>query len=161
MCGDTARYGPKYTHEQKVCSFTFLLRVCGANSTTGLMQALDKIRFESLTDKSKMEAQPELFIHIIPDKTNNTLTIIDSGIGMTKAGTLLPLACRCFYMKLLCLDYHFFHLIISRFVIMNCCRPSSMLITFLMVCRFGEQPRNNCTIGNEVVHGGCDSRGRH
>ncbi|OIS99144.1 PREDICTED: heat shock cognate protein 80-like [Nicotiana attenuata] len=47
--------------------------------------ALDKIRFESLTDKSKLEAQPELFIHIIPDKTNNTLTIIDSGIGMTKA----------------------------------------------------------------------------
>ena len=29
--------------------------------------------------------QPELFIHVIPDKTNNTLTIIDSGIGMTKA----------------------------------------------------------------------------
>ncbi|KAL6569299.1 Heat shock cognate protein 80 [Orobanche minor] len=46
--------------------------------------ALDKIRFESLTDKSKLESQPELFIHIIPDKTNNTLTIIDSGIGMTK-----------------------------------------------------------------------------
>ncbi|KAM5582743.1 heat shock protein 90-2 [Rosa sericea] len=47
--------------------------------------ALDKIRFESLTDKSKLESQPEFFIHIIPDKTNNTLTIIDSGIGMTKA----------------------------------------------------------------------------
>ncbi|KZV36224.1 heat shock cognate protein 80-like [Dorcoceras hygrometricum] len=47
--------------------------------------ALDKIRFESLTDKSKLDAQPELFIHIIPDKANNTLTIIDSGIGMTKA----------------------------------------------------------------------------
>ncbi|GFQ07480.1 heat shock cognate protein 80 [Phtheirospermum japonicum] len=47
--------------------------------------ALDKIRFESLTDKSKLDAQPELFIHIIPDKTNNTLTIIDSGVGMTKA----------------------------------------------------------------------------
>merc|ERR1712100_528455 len=29
--------------------------------------------------------EPELFIHIIPDKTNNTLTIIDSGLGMTKA----------------------------------------------------------------------------
>ncbi|CAN4097140.1 unnamed protein product [Withania somnifera] len=47
--------------------------------------ALDKIRFESLTDKSKLDAQPELFIHIIPDKTNKTLTIVDSGIGMTKA----------------------------------------------------------------------------
>eukprot|EP00253_Pinus_taeda_P000386 PITA_00386 len=47
--------------------------------------ALDKIRFESLTDKSKLDAQPELFIHIIPDKTNNSLTIIDSGIGMTKS----------------------------------------------------------------------------
>ncbi|KAK9065495.1 hypothetical protein SSX86_014896 [Deinandra increscens subsp. villosa] len=47
--------------------------------------ALDKIRFESLTDKSKLDGQPELFIHIIPDKASNTLTIIDSGVGMTKA----------------------------------------------------------------------------
>ncbi|XP_058113120.1 heat shock protein 81-1 [Magnolia sinica] len=47
--------------------------------------ALDKIRFESLTDKSKLDAQPELFIHIVPDKTTNTLSIIDSGIGMTKS----------------------------------------------------------------------------
>eukprot|EP00897_Mesotaenium_endlicherianum_P008581 jgi/Mesen1/7751/ME000407S06960 len=47
--------------------------------------ALDKIRFESLTDKSKLESQPELFIHIVPDKATNSLTIIDSGIGMTKA----------------------------------------------------------------------------
>ncbi|KAK2640008.1 hypothetical protein Ddye_027803 [Dipteronia dyeriana] len=47
--------------------------------------ALDKIRFESLTDKSKLDGQPDLFIHIIPDKANNSLSIIDSGIGMTKA----------------------------------------------------------------------------
>ncbi|EFJ17594.1 hypothetical protein SELMODRAFT_271484 [Selaginella moellendorffii] len=47
--------------------------------------ALDKIRFEGLTDKSKLESQPELFIHIIPDKASKTLTIIDSGIGMTKS----------------------------------------------------------------------------
>ncbi|KAL0922703.1 hypothetical protein M5K25_006712 [Dendrobium thyrsiflorum] len=47
--------------------------------------ALDKIRFESLTDKSKLEAQPEFFIHIVPDKSSNTLSIIDSGIGMTKS----------------------------------------------------------------------------
>merc|ERR1711966_242647 len=47
--------------------------------------ALDKIRFEGLTDKSKLESQPELYIHIVPDKTNNSLTITDSGVGMTKA----------------------------------------------------------------------------
>ncbi|CAK9197469.1 unnamed protein product [Sphagnum troendelagicum] len=46
--------------------------------------ALDKIRFEGLTDKSKLDTQPELFIHVVPDKTNKSLTIIDSGIGMTK-----------------------------------------------------------------------------
>ncbi|KAH0658435.1 hypothetical protein KY289_027183 [Solanum tuberosum] len=47
--------------------------------------ALDKIRFESLTDKSKLDAQPELFIRLVPNKVNKTLSIIDSGIGMTKA----------------------------------------------------------------------------
>ncbi|XP_047971700.1 heat shock protein 83 [Salvia hispanica] len=47
--------------------------------------ALDKIRFEGLTDKSKLDAQPELFIRLVPDKANKTLSIIDSGIGMTKA----------------------------------------------------------------------------
>ncbi|NJA59802.1 molecular chaperone HtpG, partial [Streptomyces sp. NEAU-H3] len=47
--------------------------------------AIDKIRFQSLTDKEVMAAQPELFIHVSPDKTNNTLTLIDSGCGMTKA----------------------------------------------------------------------------
>ncbi|KAL3714217.1 hypothetical protein ACJRO7_006200 [Eucalyptus globulus] len=47
--------------------------------------ALDKIRYESLTDKSKLDAQPELFIRLVPDKANKTLAIIDSGVGMTKA----------------------------------------------------------------------------
>lgn len=47
--------------------------------------ALDKVRYQSLTDKSVLESNPELYIHIVPDKTNKTLTIIDSGIGMTKA----------------------------------------------------------------------------
>jgi molecular chaperone HtpG len=47
--------------------------------------ALDKIRYQALTDKSALESNPELYIHIVPDKTAKTLTIIDSGIGMTKA----------------------------------------------------------------------------
>lgn len=35
--------------------------------------ALDKIRFQGLTDKTQLESQPELYIHIIPNKANNTL----------------------------------------------------------------------------------------
>merc|ERR1711970_853710 len=41
--------------------------------------------YESLTDPSKLEAQKELFIKIEPDVENKTITIVDSGIGMTKA----------------------------------------------------------------------------
>jgi len=47
--------------------------------------ALDKIRYESLTDASKLESAKELQINIIPDLEAKTLTIIDTGIGMTKA----------------------------------------------------------------------------
>merc|ERR1712167_526061 len=47
--------------------------------------ALDKIRYEGLTDSSKLDAEKELKIDIIPDKEAKTLTIMDSGIGMTKA----------------------------------------------------------------------------
>lgn len=47
--------------------------------------ALDKIRYESLTDPSKMEVQKDLFIKIIPDTEAKTITVIDTGVGMTKA----------------------------------------------------------------------------
>ena len=53
--------------------------------------ALDKIRHHSLTDKSVLESNPEMYIHIIPDKVNKTLTILDSGIGMTKADMITNL----------------------------------------------------------------------
>lgn len=47
--------------------------------------ALDKIRYESLTDPSKLDSGKDLHIKIVPNKADNTLTIFDSGIGMTKA----------------------------------------------------------------------------
>ena len=46
--------------------------------------ALDKVRYRSLTEPEQLETEPNLCIKIIPDKTNNTLTVWDTGIGMTK-----------------------------------------------------------------------------
>ena len=46
---------------------------------------MDKIRYESLTDPSKLDSGKELFIHIVPNKEENTVTIRDTGLGMTKS----------------------------------------------------------------------------
>jgi len=46
--------------------------------------ALDKIRYESLNDKEALGSESNLKIEIIPNPANNSLTIRDTGIGMTK-----------------------------------------------------------------------------
>jgi len=48
--------------------------------------ALDKIRYKSITDPdgAKLDLEPNFCIKVIPDKSNNTLTLWDTGIGMTK-----------------------------------------------------------------------------
>uniref|UniRef100_A0A6B2KYS4 Uncharacterized protein n=1 Tax=Arcella intermedia TaxID=1963864 RepID=A0A6B2KYS4_9EUKA len=46
--------------------------------------ALDKIRYLSLTDKSVLESHPDLKIDILPDTANKKLILSDTGIGMTK-----------------------------------------------------------------------------
>merc|ERR1712159_604478 len=47
--------------------------------------ALDKIRYQSLTNPSVLDAQKELRLDIIPNKEKKQLIIKDTGIGMTKA----------------------------------------------------------------------------
>lgn len=61
------------------CSTLFLLNIVYK------FQALDKIRYQSLTNPSVLEAEKDLCIKIIPNKDANTITVIDTGVGMTKA----------------------------------------------------------------------------
>jgi molecular chaperone HtpG len=46
--------------------------------------ALDKLRYLSITAPEELETEPSLRIRIVPEKSNNTLVIEDTGIGMSK-----------------------------------------------------------------------------
>ena len=46
--------------------------------------AIDKLRFASLTNSELLEGDSEFTIRLTPDEKAKTLTITDNGIGMTK-----------------------------------------------------------------------------
>ena len=46
--------------------------------------AIDKIRYLSLTNVSELDSEKDLRIELVADKTNKTLTIRDTGVGMSK-----------------------------------------------------------------------------
>jgi molecular chaperone HtpG len=46
--------------------------------------AIDKLRFNALTDKSLVEGDTDWQIRLVPDKDAGTLTISDNGVGMTE-----------------------------------------------------------------------------
>nr|CAH8823437.1 unnamed protein product [Trichobilharzia regenti] len=47
--------------------------------------ALDKLRYKSLTEPSVLDSGKEMYIKLVPNKEAGTLTVLDTGIGMTKA----------------------------------------------------------------------------
>lgn len=68
--------------------------------------AIDKIRFASLTNQDLLEGDANFEIFLMPDETNNTLTISDNGIGMTyeevieNIGTIAKSGTKAFLEKL-------------------------------------------------------------
>ena len=67
-----------------ITSFFLPLQIFLRELISNASDALDKIRFLSLTDKSALAATEEMSIKIKADKDNNVLHVTDTGIGMTK-----------------------------------------------------------------------------
>ena len=57
--------------------------------------AIDKIRYQSLTNADVLSDNPELAVFIKADKEAKTITIEDTGVGMTKDELIKNLGCIC------------------------------------------------------------------
>ncbi|MBP2631556.1 MAG: Chaperone protein htpG, partial [Firmicutes bacterium] len=68
--------------------------------------AIDKIRFESITNQELLEGKSDFEIYLVPDEESHTLTISDNGIGMTydevieNVGTIAKSGTKVFLEKL-------------------------------------------------------------
>jgi molecular chaperone HtpG len=68
--------------------------------------AIDKLRFESLTNQQLLEGNSDFEIFLVPDEESKTLTIADNGMGMTydevveNIGTIAKSGTRAFLEKL-------------------------------------------------------------
>ncbi|KAF7791964.1 hypothetical protein EIP86_002991 [Pleurotus ostreatoroseus] len=76
-------------------------------------EALDKIRYQALASPSVLDGCKYLVICIIPDKENKTLSIRDTGIGMTKADMVKNLGTN-FSLGQSCVDLYPAYLVAER-----------------------------------------------
>ncbi|WP_196589908.1 molecular chaperone HtpG [Pectinatus cerevisiiphilus] len=75
--------------------------------TSNASDAIDKIHFESLTNKDLLEGDDDYEIFLVPDEKSHTLSISDNGIGMTKEelieniGTIAKSGTKAFLKKMM------------------------------------------------------------
>jgi molecular chaperone HtpG len=53
--------------------------------------AMDKIQFQAAEDPSKLASEPNLYIRVTPDRDAGSVTVEDTGIGMTREEMILHL----------------------------------------------------------------------
>uniref|UniRef100_A0A8C5VH86 Histidine kinase/HSP90-like ATPase domain-containing protein n=1 Tax=Microcebus murinus TaxID=30608 RepID=A0A8C5VH86_MICMU len=79
---------PIEEEEVKTLAFQAKIEIFLRELISNSLDALDKIRHKSLTDPSKLDSGKELHINLVRNKQDLTVTIVDTGTGMTKANLI-------------------------------------------------------------------------